>query len=259
MTSQITFLGTADGAPCAARAHAALLVDLAGQRMLLDCGEPCSRNLKIRGISYDSLDGVVISHTHNDHVGGLPMLLQAMWLETRRRPLSLWLPAPAIAPLQRWLQHGYLFPEALPFRVRWRRHRPGAPWRTGALTGRSWPTTHLEPTRRRFQRRYPQVGYAAYGIGLAGGGKRIAYSGDLGAVSDLVPLCRRPLDLLVVELAHIHPRDLVAFLRDRPIARIAVTHLGRPARQRFGSVRRCLQVLGRHRVVFPRDGDVVRF
>ena len=58
MSASITFLGTSDGLPSADRHHASLLLRLAGQTILLDCGEPCSHTLKRMGVDFRNLDAV---------------------------------------------------------------------------------------------------------------------------------------------------------------------------------------------------------
>ena len=85
MPDSVTFLGTSDGLPSPDRHHASLLVKLASRTILLDCGEPCGHTLKRIGEGFNAIDVVVISHTHADHIGGFPMLLQSMWLERRQR------------------------------------------------------------------------------------------------------------------------------------------------------------------------------
>jgi ribonuclease BN (tRNA processing enzyme) len=98
MSDTITFLGTADGRANARRNHASLLARIAGKTILLDTGQPCSQTLKRLGVGFNELDGILITHTHTDHVGGLAMLIQAMWLDGRRRTLPIWLPRQGIRP-----------------------------------------------------------------------------------------------------------------------------------------------------------------
>ena len=115
MPDSVTFLGTSDGLPSPDRHHASLLVKFATRTILLDCGEPCSHTLKQMGEGFDAIDLVVISHTHSDHVGGLPMLLQSMSLERRQRPLTVWMPGHAIRLVREWLDACYLFEPQLGF------------------------------------------------------------------------------------------------------------------------------------------------
>src|SRR5260221_8534863 len=116
MTNSLTMLGTSDGLPSPDRHYASLLLRFDGRTILLDCGEPCSHTLKKMSFDFNSLDAVFVTHTHSDHVGGLPMLIQSLWLEQRTRPLPIWLPGRAIAPLRQWLYTCFLFEQLFHFR-----------------------------------------------------------------------------------------------------------------------------------------------
>lgn len=257
LKNSITFLGTGDGLSSPDRHHASLLVRLGGKTILLDCGEPCSHTLKRMGVDLDALDAVVITHTHSDHVGGFPMLLQCMSLEQRTRPLPVWLPRLAVAPLRRWLCACYFFDEALPFRVQWR-PIPASPVRIGSARLRFWRTTHLDCARAEFAATYPGVGFDTYCVRLDAAGQSVGYSADLGQATDLLPLIARPLDVLVTELAHFHPDRLVEVLRGRPIKHVVVTHIGGPMKARLPEVHACLRRLHPIRVSFAADSDVVK-
>lgn len=239
----IVLLGTADGLANPKRNHAALLARLDGKTILLDAGQPCSQTLKRLGIGLDELDGIVITHTHTDHVGGLPMLLQSAWLEGRQRALPIWLPPQAIRPLRIWLRACYLFSSRLGFVVRWLPIR--GPIRIGTVRICAIRNSHLDETRARFGKRYPDVGYDAFSLVVESRHSRFAYSSDIGAVADLEPLCRKPLGLLITELAHIEAGELGEFLRTRPIGRVVLTHVGRGQRGRVpGAIR-------------AHDGDII--
>jgi ribonuclease BN (tRNA processing enzyme) len=259
MADSVTFLGTSDGLPSTNRRHASLLVRMAGRTILLDCGEPCAHTLKRMGVDFNSIDALVITHTHSDHVGGFPMLAQSMWLERRRRPLPVWIPRHAIRPLQNWLHACYLFDSLLPFRIQWRPLSERSVMRCGSVRMQAFRTSHLLKLQQHFARRYPAVEFNAYSVRLSAGDKRLGYSADLGSHHDLDPLCDQPLDLLVVELAHVHPRKLFAFLRERTVRRAAITHVGRPMLARLDEIKAAAQFLKPKKVSFVRDDDVVRF
>jgi ribonuclease BN (tRNA processing enzyme) len=259
MVDSVTFLGTSDGLPSANRLHASLLVRAAGRTILLDCGEPCSHTLKRMGVDFNSIDALVITHTHSDHVGGFPMLVQSMWLEGRTRPLPVWIPRHAIRPLQNWLRACYLFDPLLPFRIQWRPLSERSVMRCGSVRMQAFGTSHLLKLQQQFAGRYPAVEFSAYSIRLSAGGKRLGYSADLGTHYDLDALCDQSLDLLVVELAHVHPRNLFALLRERKVRHVAITHVGRPMLARLDEVKIAAQVLKPKKVSFVRDDDVIKF
>ena len=227
MPDSITFLGTSDGLPSPDRLHASILVRLAGKTILLDAGEPCSHTLKHRGESFDDIDAIFITHPHSDHVGGLPMLLQSMWLEKRRQPLTVFMPEILIAPFRQWIGHCLLNESRFNFKIHWNPIRPVM--RVSKLTVRSFENSHLSRSR-------------SFCLLVEGGGKRIGYSGDIGSVTDLEPLL--PVDVLITELAHPSPSEMLHWLKDKPVGKVLITHVGRGVTRRSAG-----------RIRFVKDGD----
>ncbi|WP_441239274.1 MBL fold metallo-hydrolase [Bradyrhizobium sp. 930_D9_N1_4] len=76
----LTFLGTSASVPSAERNHPALLVEAAGQRILVDCGEGTQRQLLRSGAGFRRLDRMLLTHGHLDHVLGIPGLFSTLRL-----------------------------------------------------------------------------------------------------------------------------------------------------------------------------------
>ena len=229
--------GVGDGQACGDRNHSSYLYRLPGAALLFDCGEPVSRGFKASGLSYDAIDRIFLSHLHSDHVGGFFMLMQAFWLERRRKELVVHLPADAIEPLQRMLRAAYLFDELFQFRLRFEPLREGRGVAHGGVRVTPHRTTHLDGLRKTFQKKYPGD-YAAYSFLIESEQQRIAHSADLGAPEDLEPLLREPLDLLVCELAHFAPARLFRYLAGREIERVVFIHVGRRHWAKLAETRR---------------------
>jgi len=87
-----------------------LFVDVDGQRTLFDTGMSpryLSHNLDFLEIKSDSLDRVVISHGHREHVGGIEGVL-----EGRTVPIDIFAPESAIGGKGLFRSHGlYIVPE----------------------------------------------------------------------------------------------------------------------------------------------------
>lgn len=221
-------LGTGDGMACHDRNHSAFLYRFPDTGVLVDAGEPVSRGLRAAGIQPDAIERLLLTHLHGDHVGGLLMLLQGWWLDRRRRPLAIHLPVDGIAPLRALLEASMLFPELLGFPVTWHPLAAGDLVLEGAPAGRitAFPTTHLARLQADFGAAHP-LRYEAFSFRFDVAGHRIAHSGDIGDIADLEPLLSLPVDLLVMELAHVDAAELFRFLNGRDIGRIVFTHLGR--------------------------------
>jgi ribonuclease Z len=76
----LTFLGTSASVPSAERNHPALLVEAAGKRVLIDCGEGTQRQLLRSGAGFRRLDRILLTHAHLDHVLGVPGLFSTLGL-----------------------------------------------------------------------------------------------------------------------------------------------------------------------------------
>jgi ribonuclease BN (tRNA processing enzyme) len=251
-------LGVGDGYSCADRNHAAFLYRFGRTSILVDCGEPVDRSLAAGGSSADTLDGIFLSHTHADHIGGLFMLLQGLWLSGRRRQLPLHLPGDAILPLRGMLRAMLLFDELFQFRLRFEPLKTGKAVRIMNVRVTPFRTTHLDNLRARFGKKYPG-NFAAHCFLLESGGVRIGHSADLGRPEDLEPLLQRPLDLLVCELAHFSPAKIFRYLRGHRIGRVIFVHLGsRPWMNLERTRRLAKQLLPDIPHRFAEDGDVIR-
>ena len=253
----VTCFGTGPGWPSPDRNHSSFLYSFGSRSFILDCGEALSRGFLNTGLSYNSFDRIILSHTHADHVGGLFMFMQGLWLKKRTRQLSLHLPADAIEPIQRMLATCYVFPELCHFEIEWIPLTPAEPIQDGPLSITPYSTTHLDGLRQRFARKYPQS-FTACSFLLESPRGRVGHSADIGAVADLEPLLELPLDLLVCELAHCTARDLFRFLRGRPIRHLLLTHLGDPYRKDPRALAtRAREMLPGIRVSIAEDGQQV--
>jgi ribonuclease BN (tRNA processing enzyme) len=253
----LTCFGIGDGTPSAGRNHSSYLYRLGSESLLIDCGEPISGAFKASGLSYETIDRIFLSHLHSDHVGGLFMLLQGFWLEQRQKELTIHAPGDALEPLTQMLSATYLFPEVLPFRLRFEALVAAVPVPCGASEVTPYRTTHLDALRKTFQARYPGA-YDAFCFRIKSGNRTIAHSADIGEPQDLGPLLKEPVDLLVCELAHFTPEELFKYLSGKKIGRILFTHLSRWNWERLPEIEKLAgQMLSGFNYAFPRDYDVI--
>ncbi len=235
MVTTLTFLGTASGRPTARRAHSSMLLDTGTERLLLDAGEPCARQLTELAVPLDAFPAVLITHGHADHTGGLPLLLQGCAIFPRTAPLTIYLPGELIAPLRGWLEAIYLQAPRLGFSLSFVAWESAPVHQIGGAEVRTWPTSHLDSTRRQLAPGATDR-FRAYALDLRLSGRRIVYSGDVGNLEDLEDPLREPTDVLICEATHITEANLIEFLRKQRVPRVFLTHFGpelEPEREEF--------------------------
>ena len=256
----VQFLGTAPGCPVADRFHSSFLLEADGRHYLVDAGEPCSQRLKNLDVPFSSHEAVFISHGHSDHIAGLPMFLQGCWLEKREDPLDIYLPGELIIPLHRWLDAVYLPEKILGFPVRYTALEEAEAFEIGDLTLRPKPTYHLEGLGQLIEPGNSSR-FKAYSLDFSWKGKRMVYSADLDRPEDLDGHMDGAIDLLICELSHFSPGELFAYLRDKEISGLCLTHLSDEMASRrkelLHEARNKLPTVELVRVV--NDGDVVEF
>jgi len=259
-TDTITFLGTSDAVPSWERSHASLVTHMAGQTILLDCGEPCAKNLAFECVNFGGIDAILLSHLHPDHVAGLPQVIIGMWLEAKRtRDIPVFMPAEGIETFRKLILTTYLFPELIKFNVDFRPLSDGRTFAVGPVQVTPHRTTHLDSIRRIAGDKHG-IACEPFLYELAANGKRTAYSGDLGEAGDLLSVLDRPLDLLVTECAHFSPQSLLEILRDKPVTRVALTHLHRQLWAKKEDLPAMAKDYGlADKLVIARDGMKVEF
>lgn len=82
-------LGTSGSLPLPKRGLSSILLHREGQKFLFDCGEGVQINLKAMHLRWKHLRVICISHSHADHVTGLPGMLMLCAQVNREEPLTI--------------------------------------------------------------------------------------------------------------------------------------------------------------------------
>lgn len=165
---RLTIVGSGDAFGSGGRFNTCFWVETAKATLMLDCGASSPVALKARGLDFGRVDGVILSHLHGDHFGGLVfLLLDEQLLQKRTRPLLIAGPPTTRARLEAALE--VFFPRAAS--NKWRfplaivEIEPGRP---ADILGHAVLTTEI----------VHQSGAPSTALRVSDGQKLIAYSGD---------------------------------------------------------------------------------
>lgn len=222
---RLTTLGTGTVAPSAHRTAAAHWVTDGVTSVLMDCGPGTTHRLARFGVPWETVDHVLISHFHADHVTELPSLIFALQYGAatpRSRPLLLWGPV-GFERLMRDLGTalGAWVIRPPDFEVRVREVSPGTPTTLGSLTAEACSTPHTDES-------------IAWSV--KDDEARLVYTGDTGP-SEALAEWARGCDLLLAECSlpqsmaldfHLTPRGAGELAQRARARRLVLTHLYPP-------------------------------
>jgi len=167
----------------------------AGEEVVLfDAGDGALRDLLAMPRDVRALQGVVFTHGHYDHVGGLHSLLGFLRMLGREEPFAV--VAPAGCREVRAILDGFrsCYPGTMPCEIAFREISPGEEIALGGLSITSFPVVHCGSVRGAgIFEPIPASGYR-----IARGGETVVISGDTGDCPSLREIVRGA-DLAVLE------------------------------------------------------------
>lgn len=219
---KVKFLGSGDAFGHGGRLQPCILLERGGRRVLLDCGASAMISLQRYGVEPNSIEGVLISHLHGDHFGGLPFfILDAQLHSKRTEPLFLAGPAGLASRLEQAMEVN--FPGSS------RVERKFATEVTELESGLAsdWCGLGL-----RAEEGLHPSGAPALALRVEAEGKSLAYTGDTQWVEELSPLLAGA-DLLIAEAYfydrpvkfHLSCRDVLARREELRPGRLVFTHM----------------------------------
>ncbi|RMH53679.1 MAG: MBL fold metallo-hydrolase [Bacteroidetes bacterium] len=217
---QLHLLGTGASISDPHRTTTMLAVTDGPSTVVIDCGGDVVQRLLAAGIALDTIEALIITHEHPDHVGGFPLFMEKIWLAPRRRPIPIYGIHAALDQARRtFATFDTSTWEGLPERI-WHEvpHTPGAlvledaHWRITAA-----PVVHP----------VPNIGLR---IESKTSGGVVAYSCDTEPTPSVVELGREA-DLLVHEAngylpgVHSSPEQAARVAREAQARRLLLVHL----------------------------------
>ncbi|TDI65425.1 MAG: MBL fold metallo-hydrolase [Bacteroidetes bacterium] len=219
----IQFLGTGDAFCSGGRFQTCFLVKVPDYCFLIDCGATSLLAMKSRNIDTNLIDGIIISHFHGDHFGGLPyFLLDANFSGKRTRPLNIAGPPGVAARVGELLAVSYPMVDIdhLTFAVEFIEFRENQNIAMGPLQLETFPVVHVPAS-------------LPHGIRVNYHNTTLAFSGDTGWTDNLYKIANAA-DLFICECnffstvspAHLNYQKINAERDNLNCKRIIINHLG---------------------------------
>ena len=223
---KLHFLGTCAGTePIAGINHQSTALEINDTLYWFDAGACSSRTAHIMGLDLLKVKKVIISHTHMDHVGGLGNLFwdirKMKWVKQQEPKfdfIDLYIPEIAT-----W--NGFL--EIL-------NHSEGdfdnemAVKASVVSDGVLFADENMKVTALHNEhiRIHPGDSWKSFSYLIEAEGKRIVYSGDIAAISELTPFIKDGCDALLIETGHHKYLDVCDYMNGKKIKNLFFTHKG---------------------------------
>jgi ribonuclease Z len=89
MDEILHLLGTGAAYSDASRTATMLALEGPAGVVVVDCGGDVIQRLLVAGIDPLAVRALIVTHEHADHLGGLPLMVERLWLAGRRTPLPV--------------------------------------------------------------------------------------------------------------------------------------------------------------------------
>lgn len=199
--------------PRNARLRTSILVESAGERMLVDCGPDLRRQLLDAGI--DRLGGLIVTHTHGDHCHGIDDLRPVA--QSIGGPVPLHGRAAVLQELRE--RFAYVFAQSEFYRPIAEPHELNEELSFGSVRARFVDQPHGSIT--------------TLGMRFDEASKSIAYAIDFSDLTDDMAALYQGVDLWIADCltrrphpTHMHLDRLLGLARDLGVRQLVTVHMG---------------------------------
>jgi ribonuclease BN (tRNA processing enzyme) len=194
--------------------------------LLIDTGDGALRDLLVHKLHPRNINGILYTHGHFDHIGGIHSLLGFMRMVQRTEILRIYVPEKCreIQLLIKAFKN--LYRKTIPFTIKLTPLKPHALFRVAGMTVKAYPVVHhgsidgagiLGPI--------PALGYR-----ITYKKESVAITGDTGFCPSLKPLVQGA-DLAIIEATYKKARGKAEYLKKVHLSEQLAKKLGKTAKK----------------------------
>ena len=222
---KIIFVGTGSGKTSRKRFHSSIIVKSNDHSMLVDTGDGVAKALLTLNIKTNSIDSILLSHYHADHLSGIASLITQMKLEKRTKQLKVFTHTDLVKPLNAFLNTSYLFKENLGFKLVLSQFKFGTKQKvSGSISFVPQRNSHI--FRKKILKNYPAKQFVSSSFLLNVGFAKIIYTSDVGSTNDLFLFKNHQTDYLITETTHMTAGQVLSAAKTLNVSKLFLTHIG---------------------------------
>lgn len=194
--------------------------------VLFDIGDGTLRDILVNKLNYNKIKGIVFTHGHFDHIGGLYSLLGYLRMKRRIEPLPIYLPKGCNEPLliiNVYIKH---YQKSIPFKIIRKEITPNDEFTIAGMKIKAYKMMHCGSVKGPKGKEMTLAPISALGYRVTYKNESIAISGDTGTDGDLKSLVKG-VDLAIIE---------ATFKTNKSVPQDAIkrVHLSEKAAREFG-------------------------
>lgn len=250
---EIKFLGSGSGKTSLKRFHSSLYFSSNEYNLIVDAGDGISKAILSQKISFNQINGILISHLHPDHFAGLSGLIVQMKLQARSAALDIFIHKNLAETVKNILYQSYIFNEKLEFEINYIEFEDGKQKIiTKDLSFIPKQNSHLDKYKK-----YDKLNLLSFSCSsflFVGEEKKIFYTGDIGNDSDLYLFNDYEIDLMITEISHISLMEIYFAGKKLKVKKIYLTHISDEDEEDINKFLNSLEPIERGNIVTAYDG-----
>jgi len=249
---QLKFIGTGSGKTSLKRFHSSLLFTTGKKKILIDAGDGISKALLKQNISWNSIDTIILTHFHADHLAGLPSLLTQMIIDNRKKQLEIYTHSKLVSLLESFLQTSFLFTEFFSFKI--------------SIIGFEFSEKVHIPDNFSFYAKQnshisnkhninnSNIPFVSASFLFESDSKKIIYTSDIGSKKDLSLFGNKNTDYFITETTHIKLTELEEYFLKQNYKSVILTHISDNDEKILHNFAKKLNTLSKLNVILAEDG-----